>query len=312
MRFSAIVFSIFLSLLSEGSAAESSTPADRWYLSFTNTFEYCVSTQFKSVLCPSITIEDRLLTQIPKGELNPTTLLQAKESYRAQKSPKEWLDALHLEKIKLGNDIQNSRDLLVASAKWLLAEILFDERQFEAADKIYEEILPYFRGKAKFHQERAWVKYFRGQFQYALGSIMSAGSPLVYPIPFIDKYFLTALIERDSCQYTKALATLAEGRAQLELSLKAADRSPWVKACQNLKLGATCDRLAEWARQNIQKEIDQAKIDLNFIELELADKGFRVDSRPAVAAVVWPYVGEKWGDELGHYRVEVPEKCTQN
>jgi hypothetical protein len=318
--FSPVALTVALIGFSSVLRAEESTSASKlaqvWYLSFGDTMNYCVATGFRSAICPNLSTgapgEERFTPQLPSGPLNALTLLQASESYHSGQSPKDWLLGLKIQDRKIKLRLKDSQEILMANAKWLLAEILYDERQFEAASKLYTEVLPFFRGRAKFHQERAWAQYFLGKFSLAVGSMMSAESPLVYKMPYFDKYFLKALIERDTCQYDKALATLAAGRRDLSATNLPVTQIPWVKSCNDKKLGSLCDRLTTWAQAQLKKSLDQSKIDLDFIELELAEKGFKFDAKTEVKSVVWPYVGEKWADELGNYSVEVPQQCPQN
>lgn len=321
MRFKQYLFATATFIASHMSLSESLSAlnlnsteklAQGWYRSFSDTFNYCMAVHFRSTICPPIATEERFNAVVPTGPLSPITLLQAEEAYRVGISPKDWLLSLKLADQKLKGRIKDDREILVARAKWLLAEVLYDDRQFESAEQLFDQALPYFKGRAKFHQERAWNQYFMGKFNLAMGSIMSAESPLVYRLPFTDKYFLKSLIERDSCQYTKALATLAEGRKLLTDAQLNVSQIPWVKTCQDLKLGPVCDRLVVWAQGQLKKDLDQSKVDLDFIELELAEKGFRLNPKVEVKTVVWPYVGEKWADELGHYSVEVSQQCPQN
>lgn len=283
-----------------------------WYTSTTRLFEYCLDVDFHHPICPNIQkaagpidYESEFYAS-PIGPLTPQSLFQATLLYQMGRPADYWMVSLKLDQ---------PRPLLIderlwAEAEWLWAKSLFDRRKYSEALKIFDQIVDDFKGKALFHQQRAWAQYFNGQFDRSLGSVVSAESPLIYRIPFFEKFFLRALIEKDTCNRSSALNTIAVGRAQLPYAKSTAATHPWTVLCERRSLGEICGRLRSWFDAGFKRQIKKAMDDLDLLEIELRDESLRSAVKPGVSQIVWPSVsGENWRDELGYYSVPIKTKC---
>lgn len=278
----------------------------RWGESFADEFKLCEQEKFIPVVCPQI-VSDRTEVKYleePSGTLTHQNLLLAHLMYQRGKSPQAFL-AAELAKNKSIPDTVKNR------ARWLLAQTLFDEKRYAEAEKIYDDLIPTYRGRALFHQQRAWVKYFLGKYDEALGSILSAESPLIFKMAFAKKWFLQALIQRDVCDYAGALKTIEEGRAFLEQQKTKPLTTPWLDWCRRENKGLLCEQISQWQKDAWNIQVSSALTDLNYLELEIAERR-NASAKTAVSkpAIRWPFNKEIWADELGRYRVEVTNQCS--
>src|SRR5690606_10388566 len=135
-----------------------------------------------------------------------------KTLYQLGRAPGYWFISLGLDKARPAPVDPR----LWAEAQWLYAQILFDLNDFERSLKLYDLALDEMKGRALFHQERAWAHLFVGNFVNALGSIVAAESKLVWKVPFFDKYFIRSWVEPETCNLNSALKTVLAGRAALQ------------------------------------------------------------------------------------------------
>lgn len=316
----------------------SKVPSD-WYRSTTNLFNYCVSVKFSHPLCPQLDKESRLtesttmpaplgpsssegrLREIrpdldmidyesqffvpPIGGVDPKTVFQAVTLYEVGRPPMTWLVGLNLDQPAP----RHIEDRLWAELQWLWAKILFDQRKFEQSAAVFDRIVEEFKGRAVFHQQRAWAQFFSGKLDLALGGILAAESSLIHPVPYFEKFFLRALIERETCRWKEALNTVAKGRASLTYAKPKVDSHPWVILCERNALGETCNRLRGFLVQKFEREIKRALDDLDLLEIELRDRGATSVGERSTSEIIWPFLGEVWRDELGYYSVPVGSKC---
>jgi hypothetical protein len=283
-----------------------------WYTSTTRLFEFCLDVEFHHPICPNISKESGPLDYenefyaSPVGPLTPQSLFQATLLYQMGRPADYWMIGIGLDKPRPANIDER----LWAEAQLLWAKTLFDRRKYAESVSLFDKITDIFRGKALFHQQRSWAQFFNGQFDKALGSVVAAESPLIYKIPFFEKYFLRALIEKETCNRMEALNTIAVGRATLPYAKSSAENHPWLVLCERRSLGDTCTRLKNWYDGVFQKQIKRALDDLDLLEIELRDDALRSAAKPARSEIVWPSVsGENWRDELGHYSVPIKTKC---
>lgn len=283
-----------------------------WYQSTTELFNYCVSVNFAHPICPQINRGNLSgfdfqseFFKAPIGELNDKTLFQATTLYEVNRAPAYWLVGLKLD----GKKPENVDERLWSEAKYLWAKVLFDRHEHEKSLKILDSLVDEYKGKALFHQQRAWAQFFNKEFDKALGSIVSAESPMIYPIPFFEKYFLKALIEKENCLYQDAVKTIQYGRQQLKTASPDPSKHPWVVLCEREGLGTTCSRLQSWYRNIYAAKIKSSMDDLDLLEIELRDRLTPGQKEKSDSPIVWPFAGENWSDELGHYSVPIKSKC---
>lgn|GEM_PF-7093527 len=304
---------LFISLISQApeTAIIKKVP-ENWYRSTTNLFNYCVKVDFQHPICPQINrgnLGDFSFQsdffRPPVGDLTSKTLFQARVLYEVKRPAAYWMVGLKLDsKRPKGGDPR-----LWAEAQWLWAQILFDRRQYKQSLHFFDRVVDIFKGRALFHQQHAWVQYFNKQFDRALGSIVSAESPLIYPVPFFEKYFLRALIEKENCHYNEAIKTIHAGRKHFKTSKPDPSQHPWVILCNRQKLGTTCSRLQSWYQRVYEKKAKAALNDLDLLEIELRDRLTPGQKKASTSAIVWPFVGESWRDELGYYSVPIESAC---
>lgn len=299
-----------------------------WYASTTKLFHFCTNVHFQHPICPQIHAGqvgefdyESEFFRPPVDGLNYQSLFQAKVLYEVGRPPAYWFVGLNLDGERPPAPEQQRPEevteeqwkqlwkRLWAEAQLLWARILFDQRQFEKSLKIFDKLVDDFKGRGLFHQERAWAQFFTGQFERALGSIVSAESPLIHPVPYFERYFLRALIERETCHYEEALKTLATGRKNLEEANPNAKQHPWVVLCHEEDLGTLCPRLETWYQQVYEQKIEQALNDLDLLEIELHDQTETDQEDVTQSPIRWPHVGEWWRDELGYYSVPLEDQC---
>lgn len=292
-----------------------------WYMSTTNLFEYCVNVRFQHPICPKVSRGDfaefdfqSSFFKPPVGGLDPETLFQASVLYQVNRPPAYWFIGLKLDE-KNPKSLTKAlppreRSRLLAEARLLWAQILFDRRQYDEALRFFDMVVDEFKGRALFHQQRAWAQFFNKKFDKALGSIVSAESPSIYSIPFFDKWFLRALIEKENCLYSDAVSTIQAGRKHLKSKMPDPNKHPWVKLCNERKLGTTCTRLRNWHRKVYEAKTRSALEDLDLLEIELRDRLTPGQKKKSTSSIVWPYVGEGWSDEIGYYSVPISSACN--
>jgi hypothetical protein len=310
-----LLFESLLSILLTSSAPERAVidraPSD-WFKGTSKLFEYCVDVKFAHPICPSINrlsfadvdFSSEFFTP-PTGPLNPQTLFQATVLYEVGRAPEYWLVGLGLDKKRpRGIDAR-----LWAEAQLLWARLLYDRAQYSKALELFDQLVDEFKGRALFHQQRAWAQYQTRKFDKSLGSIVSAESPLIFSVPFFDKFFLRALIEKENCLFQQSMQTIMNGRTFFSSSMPDPKKHPWVILCERKNLGAVCGRLAEWYKMRYTERQRQALSDLDLLEIELRDRLTQGQREKSESQIVWPFIGENWKDELGHYAVPVKSAC---
>lgn len=280
-----------------------------WYVSTTELFHYCVQAKFRSPLCPLISASAILEPQIysaPKGALTPQSLFDAKVYYEIGRSPETWLRSLNLDNpLPAGMDPR-----LYAEARWLYAKTLFDRRKYKESAEYFDLLVEDMKGRPIFHQQRAWVQFFTGNLDRALGSIVSAESPLLkYKVPFFEKYFIRGLVERESCQWKEAYNTVIKGRNVLQIAKAKPEKHPWVILCQRENHGKTCDQLEKYFSDRHRASVQKSLNDLDILEIELRERGAAKPGEKSTSEIVWAFIGEGWRDELGYYSVPLSNQC---
>lgn len=283
-----------------------------WYRSTTRLFEYCVDVQFQHPVCPQInkaSFSDvdfqSEFFKAPVDQLNYRTLFQAFVLYEVGRPPVYWFVGLELSK----DAPEGVSSRLYAEARWLWARILFDQGKYEESLKFFNLVVDEMKGRALFHQQRAWAQFFNSKFDRALGSIVSAESPLIYSVPYFEKFFLRALIEKEKCRYGDAIRTITSGRAALRYSKADPSQHPWVVLCERRKLGTTCSRLHSWYQRVYNQKVKKGLNDLDLLEIELRDRLTPGQKEKSSSPVRWPFIGENWRDELGYHSVPIESKC---
>jgi len=305
-----LIFSSILSVSPE-QAVIARVPAD-WFKGTTHLFDYCVEVKFAHPICPTINRMDFSEVDFnseffipPAGPLSPQTLFQATVLYEVGRAPEFWLVGLGLDKKRpVGIEPR-----LWAEAQYLWARLLYDRRQYPKALELYDQLVDEFKGKASFHQQRAWAQYQARKFDRSLGSIVSSESPLIFQVPFFDKFFLRSLIEKENCLYHQAMQSLQNGRKFFSTSALDAKKHPWVILCERKNLGAVCSRLENWYKARYGEKVKASLSDLDLLEIELRDRLTQGQKEKSEAKIVWPFIGENWKDELGYYSVPITSSC---
>lgn len=284
-----------------------------WYQSTSNLFEYCVDVRFAHPICPQINrtafgdFNFRSdFFRAPTGPLSAKSLFQATVLYQVNRAPNFWLVGLKLDQERP----KNIDARLWAEAQLLWAQVLHDKGQIQEPLKVYDKLVDEFKGRGLFHQQRAWVQFKSKQFDKALGSIVSAESPLIYPVPFFDKWFLRALVEKETCNYKASIDTIGNGRRYLSTTPADPEVHPWVVLCERKNLGTTCRRLKTWYKRVYEKKVKMALDDLDLLEIEIRDRLTPGQKKASTSKIRWPYAGENWKDELGHYSVPIESSCS--
>jgi tetratricopeptide (TPR) repeat protein len=272
---------------------------------------FCFDVNFAHPLCPKV-VELYEVLPMPSGDLTGKSLLLAATAQRMQRPVDHWLQSLQL----MGERPAQIEKSLWSMAQWIYAQSLFERKRYSEAANLLDRLLPEFKSRPSFHQQRAWAQFFSAQYDRALGSIISAESPLIDSAPFVRKYLLRALVERETCHYDKALATIQAGiKALPEWKYTAAD-SPWVKECSKRKgKAALCSQIQFALERFHHQEVNRGVKDLKILESEL--KGQSLVSAEALAnaptvksSIRWPFAGEAWWDEVGHYSVAIQSACS--
>lgn len=285
-----------------------------WYESISKTFDYCMSIDFSSSICPTSEVEGQVEGQTSRGQLqygevSARAILNAKQAYLNGLEITDWLSSLNLDKPRPAGISERLWDEVLL----LYAENLYDRKRYQEAMVIYDRLVDRFRMRASFHQKRAWIQYRAGNIPGALGSLLSAESPLLKPYPFAQKYFLKALIERDLCRLQEAYQSIQTGRVELEKSRVEADQWPWVQLCDlKLKGSPRCQKLREAFKAQYENDKKQALRNLDLLEVELVDKipGLK-KLEVKKTSITWPMFHEHWIDEVGKIYVPVDSQCAQ-
>lgn len=296
--------SLSLILIAQG------TPSIEWQRGIEQHFEFCQSVNFESALCPQMTNLFEV-KPLPTGKLTSANLGLAASALRMKRDVSGWLQSLKLNEPRPANSDAQLWD----TARWIQAQELFGAKKFNEANQTLDALVETFKMRSSFHQQRAWVQFFAGQYDRALGSILASESPLTDRSPFFKKYFLRALIERESCQYEKAFRTITEGRKQLQNLKPEIDSNPWTKVCVKKAKSELCAQLKDWMTRGFESERAAALTDLDVLETEMNGKGLQAAYAAAkknLEPIVWPFLGEAWMDELGYYSVEVNSECSSN
>lgn len=307
------LFFIWISLTPQEAQSIVDRVPDDWYSSTTRLFEYCIDVKFQHPICPPI-YEDSKVQEFtdsffstPIGGLTSKSLFQATVLYQIKRPADFWMVSLKLD--GAAPLLMDKR--LWAEAQWLWAKILFDQQKYKESLKIFDQLVPQMRGRAIFHQQRAWAQFFNGQYDKALGSIVSAESPLLYKVPFFEKFFLRALIEKETCHRASAINTIAVGRSHLSSAQSPSASHPWTVLCERRSLGDTCSRLRSYYDVQFRSQIKRGLEDLDLLEVELRDENLRTQADAATSKIVWPTIGgENWEDELGYIVVPIKSKCS--
>lgn len=289
------------------SMVSSSQPEVSWYDSFSDRFEFCVADHFRSPICPDIGNRVEVSGELVSNKLDSASLLRAYELYNSGENPEQWLKS-----IGVGSERPNDIDKkLWAHAEWLYGKILFDSKRYELAETLYQSANSELNRHPLFFQERAWLAYFRKDFGFSLGHILSSESPLLVKVPFPKKHFLRGLINLETCRYRRAIAGIERARRELKALLQSPPKSPWIESCrENPELELVCPYIENWHKQHLTKEVREAERDLDILELELAERqpNKKTASRTE-SKVEWPFINEHWLDELGRLFVEVKDQC---
>jgi len=289
------------------SITQSTKGFDDWYQSVTAQYKLCKVLDFAHPICPAIYPAKQAEFKItpPSGALTPQSLLAASGLYVRGQPQTMWLASLNL----TGKRDPKMDPRLWAEAQYLYGQILFDQKKFKESNIVFDLAVDQLKGKALFHQERAWAQFFAGEIDRSLGSLFSALSPLLHPTPYFEKYFLRALIERETCQWDKAFATITAGRVDLQSSFYDAANQPFVKLCTKDQLSEQCDLLRSYFESYGAEQIKAALLDLDVLEMEMQDRGVTKQKSLSRSKVIWPFLGEAWQDEIGFYRVKLESQC---
>ncbi len=284
-----------------------SSPVEAWYRDAESSLEFCKSVSFENPICPPLSSLYEVYAS-PTGDLTDQSLLLAATALKMDRPAHQWLEGLQL----TGSRPKGVSEGLWNQARWIYAQSLHSQKKFIESAQVFDQINNAFKRRSVFHQQRAWVQYFAGQFDKALGSIVSAESPLTDRAPFLKKYLLKALIERDTCQPMKALQTIASARRELSEMQPSPDNFAMLKSCKPARDGEICEKLSQWYQRFFAEEVQSALKDLDFLEAELSERNShlakaQVDPKKAVE---WSFVGEAWLDELGNYTVQITESCA--
>jgi len=294
-------------IVAEAPAQPSTKDFDNWYKSVTEQYHLCKHLNYAHPICPGINPAAQAEYQIqePTGPLSSQALLAASGLYVRGQAPTAWLTTLNL----AGRKPSEIDARLWAEAQYLYAQVLFDQKKFKESSILLDRAVDRLKGKALFHQERAWTLFFAGELDRSLGSLFSAMSPLLHPTPYFEKYFLRALIEREACLWDKAFATISAGRVDLQNSFYDATQQPFVKLCEKDQLGQRCADLRKYFEAYGAEQIKNALTDLDLLEMEMQDRGVTKQKKLATSRVIWPFLGEAWQDEIGFYRVKLESQC---
>lgn len=97
-------------------------------------------------------------------------------------------------------------------AKRTLAEVLFEEKRFDEALKVYESIQAPFlsQEEATLFLEKAWTRYYLGDPRGTLGILLTLDAPSYRSTFRPERYVLKALAYKSLCHYAAAKASARE------------------------------------------------------------------------------------------------------
>ncbi len=111
-----------------------------------------------------------------------------------------------------GEDLKND-------VRKTLARLLYEKKEYQAADDLYMKISDNIVYQAQNLLERSWVQYRLNQPEKAMGLLYSFKAP-VYSNYFTPEYFLLkSFIYKDVCHYQRALSVIDEFRAHYREAL---------------------------------------------------------------------------------------------
>lgn len=112
-------------------------------------------------------------------------------------------------------------------AKRVLAELYFEEREFDAALKTYNAIeVPFLsEEEANLFLEKAWARYYKGDARGALGILLTLDAPSYRKYFKPERFVLKALAYKSLCHYAAAKASAREFLRRYGSSLEEVRRS---------------------------------------------------------------------------------------
>ncbi|MBI1947394.1 MAG: hypothetical protein HYS27_16995 [Deltaproteobacteria bacterium] len=133
----------------------------------------------------------------------------------AQKALEE-ISASKIDDFKVKND-----------AKRVLAEVLFERKEFDAALKVYNSIeVPFLsEEEANLFLEKAWARYYKGDARGALGILLTLDAPSYRKYFKPERFVLKALAYKTLCHYAAAKASAREFLRRYGSSLEEVRRS---------------------------------------------------------------------------------------
>ncbi|GAB6096971.1 hypothetical protein JCM14469_32250 [Desulfatiferula olefinivorans] len=113
-----------------------------------------------------------------------------------------------------GEDLKNQ-------VRKTLARLLYEKKEYERADELYQSISHNIVFQAQNLMERSWAQYRMGHAEKAMGLLYAFKAP-VYRNYFTPEYFLLkSFIYKDVCHYQRALAVIDEFRDHYREALDA-------------------------------------------------------------------------------------------
>jgi hypothetical protein len=110
----------------------------------------------------------------------------------------------------LDSDIKQSD--VINNARQSLARILFEQKKYKEAYKMYETIDSPIEKQATVFLEEAWTQYYLKDYRRAMGLLYALEAPAFYRCFNPEKYVLKALIYNNLCHYNVAKDAVAEFR----------------------------------------------------------------------------------------------------
>ncbi|MBF0449263.1 MAG: tetratricopeptide repeat protein [Candidatus Magnetomorum sp.] len=121
------------------------------------------------------------------------------------------------------NDIQKAMDILESlltsdalspslqsKTRITLARLYYEQKNYDRADQLYQQIVKYHPDQAPFLLERAWAQYHFGHPDIALGLLIGLNAPDFKDQITPEYYLLKSLIYKYVCNYQEALAIVDE------------------------------------------------------------------------------------------------------
>ncbi len=101
---------------------------------------------------------------------------------------------------------------VINNARQSLARILFEQKKYKEAYKMYETIDSPIEKQATVFLEEAWVQYYLKNYRRAMGLLYALEAPAFYRYFNPEKYVLKALMYTNLCHYNVAKDAVAEFR----------------------------------------------------------------------------------------------------